>query len=168
MDKNINKPEVKKGRFNIVDALIVIIVLILIFSALWIFDPFNWFSANEVQDVNLRYVVELKGIDDDVKNNIKIGENVSLSSTNYVVGKVISLKTQESVAWEYDADKGAMVKKTIEGKNDIYVTIELNCTYENGVGYMINGQQIAVGTSMNFRFANFASVGTCVSMEVVQ
>ena len=168
MENNIINTENKKGRFNIVDALIVVIILLIAFAMLWIFDPFLWFSTDTKQEVTLKYVVELKGVDDDVKSNIKAGETVTNASTSNAIGTILAVKVRNATVWEYDKESDSMVEKTIEGKNDIYISVQVKCVYEKGIGYTVNGQQIAYGTVLNLRLANFNGLGTCVSIEVTK
>ncbi len=165
MENNTINTQNKKGRFNVVDALITVIILLVAFAILWIFDPFLWFSADTKQEVTLKYVVELKGVDDDVNSNIKAGETVTNASTKNAIGTIVSVKTRNATVWEYDEKSDSMVEKTIEGKSDIYITIQVKCVYEKSVGYTVNGQQIAYGTVLNLRLTNFNGVGTCVSIE---
>ncbi len=168
MENNIKKTEAKRGRFNIVDALLILVMLALCFAALYIADPFNWFSANTVRDTTLKYVVEIKEVNDDVKTNVKVGDRVFNSHTNNDIGKVTFLKTQPSYRWEYVEGGAEMIKKTVAGKSDVFVTVDVICTYEKGVGYTVDGQQIAVGMPITVRTSGFVGSGYVVSIEEVK
>lgn len=165
MENSINNKEVKKNRFNVVDAIILLAIIALIFAVLYSFDPFGWFAPEGRENVKLVYTVEFKGVDNDVKDNIVVGEKAFLSSTPYVMGEVIEVKTQESFIWEYDEEKGVMTKKTLADKTDLYVTIEVKCTYEKGSGFVINGQQIVYGAEFDLRFGNFFGNAYCVGFD---
>lgn len=168
MENSLNNKEVKKNRFNVVDAIILLAIIALIFAVLYSFDPFGWFVPEGRENVKLAYTVEFKGVDNDVKDNIAVGENVFLSSTSYVMGRVTEVKVQESFVWEYDEENGIMTKKTLADKADVYVTIEVNCTYEKGRGYVLNGQQIAYGSEFDLRFGNFFGNALCVGFDKVK
>ena len=171
MENNTKQSENKKGRFNIVDALIVIVILAIAAGLLWITDPFSWFSEVERTDVKLRYVVEIKSIDDDLAmsiKKIKFNQTALNSSGSIQMGKVQSVKTAESTVWEYDKSRGEMVQKTVEGKIDVYFVIDSDCVYEKGVGYLLGNNQIAVGSPVGLRFPDFVGSGYCVSIEVFE
>jgi hypothetical protein len=89
-----------------------------------------------------------------------------LSNTDYALGTVNTVRTQEAQVWE--AVDGEMVKKTLADKSDIYITIEVKCTYAKGEGYVVGTQQIAVGTPLALRFNDFFGKGYCVSIEQVK
>lgn len=168
MENNINKTETKKWRFNFVDAFLVITLIAVCFAVFYVADPFNWFSAGEVREVTLKYVVEIKGVNDDVKSNVKLDNTVFSSGTDNVIGKVSAFKSEPSYTWEYVEGEPEMVKKTVAGKSDLYITVETKCTYESGIGYTANGQQIVVGMPIAIRTPRFTANGYVVSIEEVK
>ena len=170
MENNIKNNETKKGRFNIVDAFAIIMVLAILFAAFCIFDPFSLFVPEGRQNVTLRYVLEFKGIDNDVVdiNNFKKGEMVVGANNNYSMGKIVDVKVEESFVWEKSEDGKTMVKKTLADKSDIYITLEVNATFKKGEGCLVNGVQIAHGTLLNLRFENFIGSGKCIELTKVK
>lgn len=169
MENNINISERKRGRFNIADVIMILVIVAIAFGIFRLIDPFHWFTTNEVRDVSIRYVVKLSGIDDDinVKDTVKNGVAVMNSATEYSMGTVESVKAQDAAVWEYSEESQEMVQKTIEGKSDIYITVTVRATYESGVGYVVNGQRIAVGTLLDLRLSSFVGSGYCVELEEI-
>lgn len=165
MDNTVNKTEQKKWKFNAFDVVLLLLVLAIIVAALWVFDPFYMFSGDQKQPASITYVVVFRGVDDDVSGGIKNGDTVMGAATSDVLGKVTSVRKQEAVVWEYVEGEDTMVKKTIEGKSDVYVTIKVECVYENGVGYIVEGRQIAYGTELSLRLSGFVGTGECVSLS---
>ena len=49
-------------------------------------------------------------------------------------------------------------------KDTVYITIEIVCTYQEGVGYFINDRQLFVGENMELKFTMFDATGECVSI----
>lgn len=162
MENNINKTEVKKGRFNAFDALVIILVLAVIFSAFYILDPFGLFSAGTKENVTLRYTVEFKNVDDDFKDNINVGDTVHNATSNSPMGKVISVTVKP--AFEWVEGETAMEQKPIAGKSNVFVTIEVECVREKGIGYLVNGYNVVVGIPMDLRFSNFVGSGECIAI----
>jgi len=119
-----------------------------------------------MQPASITCVVVFRGVDDDVIGGISQGSTVTNASTGDVLGKATSVRKRDAVVWEYIEGESNMVKKTLEGKSDVYVTIHLDCVYEQGIGYTINGQQIAYGTDLSLRLSGFVGTGECVSLSV--
>lgn len=162
MENNINKTEVKRGRFNAFDALIIVLVLALVFGAFYIFDPFGLFYGGTKENVTLRYTVEFKNVDDDFNDNVSIGDSVYNATSSSVMGKVISVTVKP--AFEWVEGETSMVQKPIAGKSNVFVTIEVECVHEKGMGYLVNGDQVVVGLPMSLRFPNFVGSGHCIAI----
>ena len=165
METKTNKLVNKKGKFNIVDVLVIVLVCLFIFGAFVVFDPFDWFAEAERREVSISYVVEIKGIDNDVANNIKVGDNVLNSVTDELIGKIFELQVEPAYEWKHVSGENEMVKVAIAGKSDVYIKIDIACVYEVGVGYIVGGQQIAVGTLVNIKLPNFVGSGYCISIN---
>lgn len=165
MDNGINRSVLKKGRFNLIDAIILLISVALMFVLLWVFDPFEWFADFEKQEVSVTYVVEFSAVDKELADKISHGDIAINKQNEEIVGRVIDVATEPSYEWVPSSDESIMVKKQIEGKIDLKVTITVECTLEQGIGYMTNEKQIAVGSLFDLRFDNFVGSGYCVSME---
>lgn len=168
MENNNKKSENKRGRFNAADALIILIALVVAIGALLLIDPFGWMSVGKSYEVTIRYTIELNSIENDVATNIAVGDSAMLSNTVYGMGSVQGVQINPAYVWEPSESGKIMVKKPVDGKSDIFVTIETVATYKNGIGYFVNDTQIAVGSHFNMRFQNFIGSGYVVSLEIVQ
>lgn len=165
--KNSQKSVVKKGRFNAVDLLLILLVLVIIGSLLLVFDPFSWISKSNSEEVTLRYTVEIKNVSNDLKNNISSGDKVLNAATGYDMGTVVAIETQSSFEWVYNEGDDYMSKKYMTDKSDLIVTVDVKAIYEKGMGYMVDARQIAVGVLTNLRFPNFTGSGYCISIEKI-
>lgn len=165
--RNSQKSVVKKGRFNAVDLLLILLILVIIGSLLLVFDPFSWISKSNSEEVTLRYTVEIKNVSNDLKNNIASGDKVLNASTGYDMGTVVAIETQSSFEWVYNEGDDYMSKKYMNDKSDIIVTIDVKAVYEADMGYMVDAKQIAVGVLTNLRFPSFTGSGYCISIEKI-
>ena len=165
--KNSQKSVVKKGRFNAVDLLLILLVLLIIGSLLLVFDPFSWISKSDSEEVTLRYTVEIKNVSNDLKNNISSGDKVLNAATGYDMGTVVAIETQSSFEWVYNEGDDYMSKKYMTDKSDLIVTVDVKAVYEKDMGYMVDAKQIAVGVLTNLRFPNFTGSGYCISIEKI-
>lgn len=165
MENNTNKPESKSGRFNIIDALIIVIALLLVLGAMWIFDPFELFGDDAVRDVRISYTVEIKDINDDFVSLIREGDSVIDPATGASIGTVSMVDFSEAYVWRYSEESSEMVKISIEGKVNVILTIEVDGEYESGVGYTAAGVQIAYGAPVSVRTPDFLGSGYCTSFK---
>lgn len=168
MEAKANKLRNKKGKFNIVDVLVIITVCCFIFSTFAVFDPFDWFSGFERRDVTISYVVELKGLDEDMVANIKVGDNVLNSATEESIGRIFDVDLSSSYEWKALEGQSEMVKVLLSGKWDVRLKIDIPCVFEEGVGYIVNGQQVAVGTLVNIKLPSFVGSGYCISITEME
>ena len=163
--RNVNTATLKKGRFNIIDLLLIILILVIVGSLILMFDPFSFFAKGSSESVTLRYTVEIKNVSNDLKNNVKVGDKVLNSSTGYDMGTVVAIETQSSFEWVYEEGDEYMSKKYSEDRSDIIITVDVKTVYEEGRGYMLDGKQMAVGVLSYLRFPNFVGSGYCISIE---
>lgn len=167
MENNIRNTEQNRSRFNIVDGFVLLLIVAVLFAAFYVFDPFDVFVKENEKDVVLSYIVKLEDVDGDVKDNITVGENVHSALTDYGMGKVTDVQVNNAVKWIKSDDSMTMVEVTIEDKYDIYVTIEVECVYQTGIGYVVNGKQIVYGSALELRFSDFIGKGNCVGFSLV-
>ena len=165
MEHRINNIKTIKGKFNIVDVIVIALALLLIFTALFIFDPFDWVAPIDRREVAVTYVIEISGVDNELCTGIEAGQTVINSVTGETIGRVNIVLLSDAYQWELSEKDGKMVKKTIAGKNNVSLTIVTICTFERGIGYIVGGQQIAVGTPISIRLPSFLGGGFCVGIS---
>ena len=169
MVNNQNTIPRKKGRFNVVDLLIIFLILSVAFGAFWYVDPFAWFQPAEQEQVaTLIYVIELTDVDSELRYNVTAGKQVREEKGSVSLGVIKTVKYQQSFNWVPSESDGTMVQLPNTGKHDIFVTVEVNATYEKDRGYFVDGKQIAVGAPIKLTLDNFEAQGYCISMEIVK
>lgn len=162
--KNRNTNPERSGRFNTVDFLLILLILVVFTVLLLLFDPFSWISKDNTEEVTIRYTVEIKNVNNELKNNIKQGDKAVNSATDYDMGSVVSVEVTDSYTWEYN-DGDFMEKKTVGGKSDIVIVLTVKAVYEPDVGYMVDGKHIAVGSQIGLCFPNYVGSGYCIEIE---
>ncbi len=160
----------KNRKFNVVDFLIILIFVALIAVLVYAISPGTQIKKLLNQnEVNIQYVVEIRGVDKEFCNLIKDNDAVIDSVTKKSLGTVSSVESIEnSTELQYQIDE----KNEISGilvedpqKYDITLIITANAEYEENVGYTINGCRIAVGEQMFFRFPKYNCSGYCVAIS---
>lgn len=167
MENNISRTEVKKGKFNIIDVLVIVIILLLALGAMWMLDPLGLFPNESVKDVMISYTVEIKDVDSDFLQLISEDQSVIDTTTGNSIGTVRDVSSAGSYVWKYSDESGEMIKVAIEGRVDITITVEADSTYESGVGYSAGGVRIAYGTPISVRTSSFFGSGYCTSVKEI-
>ena len=164
-NKRISTGAKKGGGFNLVDLFLVILILVIVSALLVMFDPFSLISKQDSEDVTLRYTVEIKNVSNELKNNVKSGDKALNSATDYDMGTVVAIEPQSSFEWEYIEGEDYMSKKYMTDRSDLIITIDVKATYVKGVGYVVDGKHVAVGSLISLRFPSFTGSGYCISIE---
>ena len=162
--KNLTRGR-KRGRFNLVDLFLVLLILVIVSMLFVMFDPFS-LGAADAKDVTLRYTIEIKDVSEEFRNNVKVGDRVLSAATDYDMGTVVTVdQSQKSFEWAYAEGDEFMSKSEKADKFDLKITIDVGATYEEGVGYMVDGKHVAVGSLVSLRFPSFTGSGYCISIE---
>ncbi len=166
-NNRFNQATKKKYKFNIVDvAVLVVLLAVALLAFLWI-DPLEWVQSDtEMQEKTILYTVELRGIEKEHSNSIKVDDNVVFITEGIDIGRVATVSRFASSKWEVPESGDKMVLLQDATKNTVVVTIEIECSYQEGVGYFLHGQQLLVGYTMNLKFPMFDTVGECIGIEI--
>jgi hypothetical protein len=153
-------------RFNVVDFFVVLFVVLVLVASVAYFIPevTAHFAANG--EVEITYVLEFRGVDDDFIANVLSGDNAYESSQNFSMGTVKAVSTEAYSSLEYDNALGEAVLKDHPAKKTLVITITSTAVYTEGEGYSINGKRIAVGAQYNVRFPNFSGSAYCTQVKL--
>ena len=172
-----------KRKFNIIDFLVILIVVAIV--GVSIYSVFSWSDTKKLwstRTVEFNYTVELKGVDQEFIDKIKVEDVVTDGATKNQLGKVDRVDNTEKY-WVVDykkepiigdngeptgEDNYAFTKAEHPYKYNITVYISSSAEYEEGIGYTVNGKRIAVGEAIDLRFPEFSQTGYCVSINEKQ
>lgn len=155
----------KKNRFNIIDAIVILLIAALVFGIVYFImmetGALPGTSANEKTVV---YTVRISGVDEPYLDSLASGGEAINSSTFAALGTITEVKSQKAVsnstlAVKTEDGKSYSLKQTeYEDKYDIYITLAATATVdERGIAY-VGSQRITVGSCVYFRCGNFAAV----------
>lgn len=179
-NNSIAKQKNKKRQFNIIDFLVILIVVAIV--AVSVYSVFSWSDIKKLwstRTVELDYTVELKGVDQEFIDKIKIDDVVTDGATKNKLGKVKGVDNNEKY-WVVDYKKEPIIGENGEptseyhyaftkaehpDKYNLTVYISTPAEYEEGIGYTVNGKRIAVGEAVDMRFPEFSKSGYCVSID---
>ena len=156
----------KNGRFNFIDAILILLILAVITALVMYFLPgIRSYFTNEDYE-NVVYVIEIKSVESEFVSKIQINDVVYDATRSYKIGTVKNVEVGDCSELVYNEGTGlAEMKQHPELKN-ITVTVVCDAVYTNGEGYSVNGQRIAVGRKYDLRFPEFSGSGYCVDMTV--
>ena len=153
----------KKGKFNIVDCILVLMVLAVVAAVVVYFVP-GLFNA-AADETEITFTIEFRGVDSAFITNIKNGDPVYDSGKQYVLGKVKSVENYAYTELVYNEETGTAEAKEVEGLKNIVVTVTAKAIYTDGKGYSVNGARIAVGCAYNIGFPEFSGSAYCIEVS---
>jgi len=154
----------KSWRFNFLDAVILLVILLFIASMVILFIPRATRFLGSGGDTEIVYTVVFSGVDSGVE--ISDQQKVVDGATDRVLGMVDgSPETEEhfELVRDTNSENGMTVLKCVkvDGKIDLIVTITATANYAEGKGYEVNGCRIACGREYEMVFPEFTATGTC-------
>lgn len=162
------KKKSKKGRFNFIDFLLIIIALLLVAGIVHVFIPktlIGRVTADKTYDI--QYTLELTGIDEAYVNKIAENDTVIDSVSKSNIGTVAAVDYSiQYTELAYNELEAVGVLTPVAGKYNVIVTINATAQYEQGKGYSVNGTRIAVGEKINARFPNYVCECYCISIPL--
>jgi hypothetical protein len=131
------------GKISLLDIAVLLIVALLLVAA---FVKFNVMepTATTVKTVPVRYELTVRGIRDANAELYTEGTQVWTADTGTYIGKVVS-KTVSPAKQETQLTNGRYVLGSVEGRVDMTLTLEADCTITNGRYYADRTFEINVG-----------------------
>ncbi len=157
----------KSGRFNFVDLLIILALLLFIAIVVNIFLPSSFLNSfKENTEREIQYTVEFSYVDQDFVDKIKENDLVIDSVSKYSLGNVITVDYNQNYReLYYDTLQKAGRLLTYEDKYNVIVTVTVVARYDEGEGYTVGDRRIAVGEKLSLRFPDYAAEGYCIGLS---
>ena len=151
-----------KKKWTFVDTLIVILVIVAGVALVNVFG----ISKAKGDTTKIEAVILLAKEDPEVAEaieNAKGGE-VTVSLTEKDTGVLKNVEVKDAETMVYNSIDGKYAIEPVEGKVDIYATVELEVT-ENDYAYTCGSTVVKVGESMPFRGKGYALEGYVITIE---
>ncbi|MBO5305151.1 MAG: DUF4330 family protein [Clostridia bacterium] len=159
----------KRGKFNSVDILFVVLLVAVLFTVFFLINPFstNIFGGNE-REVVLEYTVEIEYVEASLADNVKLGDEAISAVNKTSLGRVSAIKNDILYAEAYyNSEADTVSMKEYPDRYNVQVTITSDAIFEEGKGYTVKGTRIAVGGQYSIMFPNYLGGGYCISMREV-
>lgn len=142
-----------KPRFNIVDALVILLLAAAIAAGIWLFT-----SGGEGPNVYVYFTVEFRNQLHGFEEYVEKGGEVRDSVRNYFLGHVYDIDVRPAAVITFDSGNRQFVEETIPDRSDIYLTIRGRGT-ESDAAIHVEGHLVTIGRSMNIRGRGFVNQG---------
>jgi len=146
-----------KPKFNIVDGIILVVVILII--AVGCFIYFNMTKDDNVVEADttkIEYVIEIKDLSEEAANSFNVGDSVTLGESTSGSGKITAVEVVPFIKWVENAEKGEVVISEVPGRYTANVTITSEVAKSN-IAYTTGSEEIAVGKKMPFNAKGAAS-----------
>ena len=157
--------KVKKSGFNIIDALLIVIVLGAVGVLTYVLSGVGASGGS----VDVIYTVEIPIIQNAIAEQAmkyKEGDVVIDTVKSFTIGEVISFTKEDAYQAVTDLKTGVSTMQKYPDHSKIVMTVRATCTMENDA-YMIKGYRIGVGTQVHFRTPSIINYGYCTSLSEV-
>ena len=179
---SVSSKNKKRGRFNIIDLILIIVSLVLVAVIVYVFSPISWISnMMQKESKTIDYIVEFTNVDRSFEKSISEGETVIDAVSKSNIGKVSNFELNGYVEYDWVAESEVLDEDAqIAGeepkisykpvaidypeKCNLVVTITVSANHTAEKGYYIDSTRIAVGEKMSLRFPGFVGEGYCIGI----
>ncbi|MEA4831864.1 MAG: DUF4330 domain-containing protein [Oscillospiraceae bacterium] len=160
--------QTKSGRqysFNIVDALLIVVVLCIIAGGIYFFVIRK---TNGTEAVRLEYTLEIPIQKKEFDGAVKTGDMLINTVAKDIIGTVVAVKYENATSATTNLNDGTMhVVQYPEGVySKLIMTIRSDAKRENGMLY-IQTVNIAVGKSISFRTQAYIGTALCTGVREI-
>lgn len=178
---NDQQKSTRRGRFNVIDALILflVIALVVVMVYMMFFSDYPFFDnlQNNSQNRVVRYTLEIAPVEDafftsDGTLPLLVGDTLYHLDGKYVLGEVVQIgerRPYRTSTGEYLPDEeGVNTLQYAEypGKSSVLIQVESQAVWE-GNAYLVNGKALYAGDTFAFNTPYFTGNCRCVSVEEV-
>lgn len=155
----------KKATFNLLDALIVILILGLIGAIVYgLFGGFR--NTNGTQSAEYQFDVKISNVKIAALPLITEGALVKDSVTGESIGTVVAVKTEKSRYYGgVQTDENgiySLVATNYPDEYDVYVTISANATEDKRGIFYVGDTRMLIGETVYFQVKSFSAVSYIV------
>ena len=161
----------KKATFNLLDALIIILILGLIGTVVYgLFGGFR--KSDSAQPAEFNFEVKISNVKAAALPLIKEGAWVKDSVTGESIGTVASVKTEKSRYYGnvQQNENGEYVLGSAEHPDeyDVYVTVSASSKADERGIYKVGNVRMLIGETVHFQVKSFSAVSHIVNTDFTQ
>jgi len=150
----------QKTKFNIVDFLIILILLLIVAIGIWYFS-----NIGDGHAIYTYFIVEITNMDPDFSELVAHGDPIRDAVRNYFLGYVVNVEAVPAVLVTFDAINEQFITQNIPERYDIYITIRGNGS-QTASSITTEGHQVRVGQEVFIRGRGYAGSGFLTNLWV--
>lgn len=150
----------KKIKWTLIDTLIVVLVIV---AGVALVNVFGTPQAKG-ETKTIEAVVLLDNEEIEVKDAMTVGDEITISLTEKDSGILKDIEVCKASTMSFNAIDGKYAIEPIDGKVDIYATVELKVA-ENDLALTCGSSVIKVGEKLPFRSKGYALEGFVVEIN---
>ncbi len=136
--------ERKKGKFNIIDVIVVVVILVLICGAVYKFRGLDKTKKNASLET-ISYEITIESLRDYGFENLQIGDTVYDYTSGNAIGTISNIEWKDAVDPFYTID-GQTLQAPVENRYDAVVTIEAQASESDGVYFVDRTYELCVNS----------------------
>lgn len=159
----------RKTSFNIIDALIIILVLAVCVAAYFLFFGSRQSSTDEENSevAKVRYVLQVNELPAKYSDNIKVDENVIDYGTHTSAGTVVAVDYENYVYVGHDKTTGEQKLTAVDDYVNLYITVEGDAVMKDQT-YYVNDTSLYIGKRLDMMMPELFCSGYCISLETIE
>lgn len=150
----------KKIKWTLIDTLIVILVIVAGVALMSVFGKKT--ATGDMKKIEA--VVLIANEETYVGDALAVGDEITISLTEKDSGTLKAVEIKDAEAMTFNSIDGTYATEPIEGKVDIYATVELLAA-ENNFAFTCGSTKVKVGEKMPFRSKGYALEGFVVEIN---
>lgn len=150
----------KKWKLNFFD-IVIVVVLIALAGGVYFFAR----KETKVDTKTISYQLELAECPVGLSEKIAVGTDLTDNVKNYYMGKVLAVSAKPSVRLGEDKVNNNIVESTIEGFEDVIITVEAQVTESPSEFKVPSGYVVRAGKEVALKGNGFAGKGYILSIE---
>ena len=153
----------RKLRFNLIDAIKIIIIIAILLVLGKVFLGNNDDNSAVTETTRIQYVIEIQDVDERFENSVTIGDVVQDAIQRKNIGTVVGVQAIPYEVITFDYTEGKEKVSVVDGKLTMYITIEAEAI-ETDSAFTVDGQVIRVGQKYSIITPNMYGVGFCIKL----
>lgn len=160
--------EKRAFKLNIVDVFITLIIACVVaVGAMMLVSAFGVNTSNDKKDVKVEYTIQFKGILDDFKNNVKVGDVIVDGQKRYNIGTVKRVWYGPYTMDVFNKETGKMQKAVYPDHVELNVVVEADGYMLDDRCYLTEGEMLMViGTGISMHAPDLSSYGYVSDIQI--
>lgn len=145
-----------KTKFNIIDAVILIVVIAVIAVGCFIYLNMTDDTVAVTNTAKIEFKIEVIDLTEDAANSFNAGDSVTLGETTSGSGVITAVQVTPYKKWVENTEDGEVVISEVPGRYTATVTIASEVS-KTDTAYTSGSEEISVGKKMPFNAKGAAS-----------